>query len=300
MNHKRISVMLGGCLLAVLLSGCMSPAASLFGIVSPAFQERLQIFGNNFQRGFAVIEQEQKRQLEDWEQQLEDSLENEWDDFWDEADRFDRDDWFDTLPERLPALESNEYQDMLNGISFEDYVLPTDAILILACNNGRQQIPFLNCQVVFFDEAGNMLTASAGYAEAVLPGQQVAIWIAPPYDVQINPVEYADFEVQFIPDTEDTGCRNFLSDLVVEPQLGGRGVSARVTNQGKQRITAVEGYAVYYWQGKVSGVGYGTLTDLPSGQTKTLEFFAPAVAEQSAMQILFDDYEIILNGGYTW
>lgn len=197
------------------------------------------------------------------------------------------------IPVEVTNLPSPSEAALMKNITLLDQDIGNGVLLIY--ENKNPMDVDLEIQVVYYDEAGNILFLREEYLMGCAAGGRAALEAAPPCDKDYNPVPYQHYEVITSVQEADTSWRGVNQGLqfTVSPVLNTRGeVIATVSNSTGMRFSYVDLACVYYLDQKPVGISNAHIQDF--GSKDNVQFYTPVDGDYN--EIIFDDYEVLING----
>ena len=176
-------------------------------------------------------------------------------------------------------------------MKLEERLLPRQ-LLLLGTNENEVDVS-VNISVVFYDEAGKMMTAEEAYAAFCGPGAKLYETVYLPKDANGQPVSFDHYEVYVTaeernpyPEYADLG-----DQLTITANVGLDGkVLAKVENGTGAAIDQVELACLYYQGDQTVGFERDSLNHLE--EVGIAEFNAPADA--AFQPVAFDSFEVVV------
>lgn len=178
------------------------------------------------------------------------------------------------------------------AVSCREYVLPEE--LLFLCINDNSVTVDINVNVVFFDEAGQLLSIEDAAVWSCGPGERAVATARLPHDTEYNriPFDHYDLEVTVEETSESMLRKNYGPELTITSNIGTEGtVLAMVENPTGITFYRVRLICLYYQGDNVMGYSTNYLENL--SDREAVEFYTPNDPELNP--IPFDDYKILVT-----
>ena len=188
--------------------------------------------------------------------------------------------------------EETKAQENLNeNVKLEERLLPRQ-LLLLGTNENEVDVS-VNISVVFYDEAGKMMTAEEAYAAFCGPGAKLYETVYLPKDANGQPVSFDHYEVYVTAEERNPNPEyaDLEDQLTITANVGLDGkVLAKVENGTGAAIDQVELACLYYQGDQTVGFERDSLNHLE--EVGIAEFNAPADA--AFQPVAFDSFEVVV------
>lgn len=170
-------------------------------------------------------------------------------------------------------------------------------VIAVAQNQNTETLGSVYGEIIYFDEENQMLSADSFVLESMLPGQRAVFVFSPCVDVNGMQISADHYTIHFVVSELYYDMPNMVDSVEISHNDSAGGVSAQFFNHADTDIGELEAYVLYYKDELLIGAGYGSLSDLPAKNYKTVCLTAPYGLNGEV--ITYDDYEILLNFAYA-
>lgn len=172
-------------------------------------------------------------------------------------------------------------------------------VVVIFENTGDVIVPYFDVQLLFKDDAGNIVGTEKDGHDAVLPHSQVVSRIG----TNIKKNDFSSIEVMVDADKRTNNYQNHAASLEIKTNEGKDNVIAQITNGADVTIAEIEAVVVFFKMDDILGdIVVGAVeneeTKVAPGGLIVMEFAVPYGENRDRIE--YDMYRLYINQAHTW